>query len=212
MQAANTNTYFGDNMIYSLSGELLLSEPGSVVISCGGVGFRCIVSGSTQRTMPGIGQTVTLFTHMNVTQDAITLFGFSSKAEMNCFRKLIGVSGIGAKTAVAILSTISPDQLALSVAAGDAKALTAAPGIGPKQAQRIVLELKDKISDLQPVMPAGGAAVVMPAAAGSASAEAIKALTVLGYSQTEAAQLVAALDQSLTVEQMISAALRAAAQ
>ena len=200
-------------MIYSLSGELLLSEPGSVVISCGGVGFRCLVSGTTQRAMPAIGQKATLFTHMNVTQDAITLFGFATKAELSCFRMLIGVSGVGAKTAVAVLSAISPEQLAISIAAGDAKALTAAPGIGPKQAQRIVLELKDKVSAIQPVMAPGVPGMPMPVVpSAGAATEAIKALAALGYSQTEAAQMVSTLDQTMTVEQMIAAALRAAAQ
>ncbi|MBE6759402.1 MAG: Holliday junction branch migration protein RuvA [Ruminococcaceae bacterium] len=199
-------------MIYSLTGELLVCEPGSVVISCGGVGFHCIVSGTTQRAMPAIGQKVSVFTHMNVTQDAITLYGFSTKAEMSCFRMLTGVSGIGSKTAIAVLTAISPEQLAISVAAGDAKALTAAPGIGPKQAQRIVLELKDKISGIQPVMSAEMPGVVLPTVTAGASTEASKALVALGYSQTEAAQLVSRLDQSMTVEQMIAAALRAAAQ
>lgn len=199
-------------MIYSLSGELLVSEPGSVVISCAGVGFRCLVSGTTQRAMPSIGQKATLFTHMNVTQDAFTLFGFSTKAELSCFRMLIGVSGIGAKTAISVLSAISPEQLAISVAAGDAKALTAAPGIGPKQAQRIVLELKDKVSDIQPVMSAGLPGAPVPAAPAGAATEAMKALLALGYSQTEAARMVASLDQTMSVEQMIAAALRSAAQ
>lgn len=201
-------------MIYSLTGELLVCEPGAVVISCGGVGFHCIVSGTTQRAMPPIGQKASLFTHMNVTQDAISLYGFSTRAELSCFRMLTGVSGIGSKTAIAVLSVMSPEQLAVSVAAGDAKALTAAPGIGPKQAQRIVLELKDKVSDIQPVLAAspGGSGVTLPVVSGGASAEAMKALAALGYSQTEAAQLVSALDPSMTVEQMIAAALRAAAQ
>ncbi len=200
-------------MIYSLTGELLVCEPGSVVISCGGVGFHCIVSGTTQRAMPPIGQKVSVFTHMNVTQDAITLYGFSTKAEMSCFRMLTGVSGIGSKTAIAVLTAISPEQLAVSIAAGDAKALTAAPGIGPKQAQRIVLELKDKISGIQPVISAEMPGVVLPSVSSAGSAtEAIKALAALGYSQTEAAQMVSRLDQSMTVEQMIAAALRSAAQ
>lgn len=199
-------------MIYSLSGELLVCEPGLAVISCGGVGFRCIVSGTTQRAMPPIGQKASLYTHMNVTQDAITLYGFSTRAEMSCFRMLTSVSGIGAKTAIAVLSVMSPEQLAISVAAGDAKALTAAPGIGPKQAQRIVLELKDKVSDIQPVLSSGNTGVQLPAVSAGAATEAIRALGALGYSQTEAAQMVSALDQSMTVEQMIAAALRAAAQ
>jgi len=202
-------------MIYSLTGELLVCEPGVVVLSCGGVGFRCTVSGTTQRAMPPLGQKASLFTHMNVTQDAISLYGFSTRAEMSCFRMLTGVSGIGAKTAIAVLSVMTPEQLAISVAAGDAKALTAAPGIGPKQAQRIVLELKDKVSDIQPVLsPAAGmgAGVPLPNVSMGAATEAVKALGALGYSQTEAAQMVSVLDQTMTVEQMIAAALRSAAQ
>ena len=199
-------------MIYSLTGELLVCEPGSVVISCGGVGFHCIVSGTTQRDMPPIGQKVSVFTHMNVTQDAMTLYGFSTKSELSCFRMLTGVSGIGSKTAIAVLTAISPEQLAISVAAGDAKALTAAPGIGPKQAQRIVLELKDKVSGIQPVLTADMPGTVLPTASAGAATEAVKALAALGYSQTEAAQMVSRLDQTMTVEQMIAAALRSAAQ
>jgi len=200
-------------MIYSLTGELLVCEPGVVVLSCGGVGFRCTVSGTTQRAMPPIGQKASLFTHMNVTQDAISLYGFSTRAELSCFKMLTGVSGIGSKTAIAVLSVMSPEQLAVSVAAGDAKALTAAPGIGPKQAQRIVLELKDKVSDIQPVLTSPtGLGVTLPVVSGGAATEAIKALGALGYSQTEAAQMVSALDQSMSVEQMIAAALRAAAR
>lgn len=199
-------------MIYSLNGELLVNEPGQCVISCAGVGFRCLISGTTQRALPSLGQTVSLFTHLNVTQDAFTLYGFASKAELSCFRMLTGVSGIGAKTAVALLSVMSPEQLSASIAAEDAKSLTAAPGIGPKQAQRIVLELKDKVAGLGLVlggMPSGGALPTVPAGAGG---EAIKALCVLGYSQTEAAAMVARLDKSLSVEEMIAAALRAAAK
>ncbi len=199
-------------MIYSLTGELLVCEPGVVVLSCGGVGFRCTVSGTTQRAMPPIGQKASLFTHMNVTQDAISLYGFSTRAELSCFKMLTGVSGIGSKTAIAVLSVMSPEQLAVSIAAGDAKALTAAPGIGPKQAQRIVLELKDKVSDIQPVLTSPtGSGVTLPVVSGGAATEAIKALGALGYSQTEAAQMVSALDPSMSVEQMIAAALRAAA-
>jgi len=199
-------------MIYSLTGEVLVCEPGVVVISCGGVGFRCIVSGTTQRAMPPIGQKASLYTHMNVTQDAISLFGFSTKAEMSCFRMLTGVSGIGAKTAISVLSAISPEQLAISVAAGDAKALTAAPGIGPKQAQRIVLELKDKVADIQPTTGPVLSGMPLPSVSAGSASEAVKALAALGYSQTESAQMVSVLDQSMTVEQMIAAALRAAAQ
>ncbi|MBQ9994083.1 MAG: Holliday junction branch migration protein RuvA [Clostridia bacterium] len=202
-------------MIYSLTGEIIHSEPGFVVIECGGVGFRCIVSNSTQRTLPSIGQSTTLYTYLNITQDAMTLFGFSSQSEMSCFKMLTSVSGIGSKTAIAVLSAMTPEQLAVSVASGDHKALTVAQGIGPKQAQRIVLELKDKVAKLgAPAdMPiSGGIPAAMPQVAASGAAEAIRALMVLGYSSGEASQMIAKLDQTLPVEQMISQALRMMAQ
>jgi len=187
-------------------------EPGIAVVSCGGVGYLCSVSASTQRTLPTSG-TVTLYTHMNVTQDAITLYGFATRAELSCFRMLTSVSGIGSKTALSALSAMTPEQLAISVAAGDHKALTCAQGIGNKQAQRIVLELKDKMAGLgapSDVITAGTPAVGAPAVAGSNAAEAVRALMVLGYSSGEASSLVSRLDPTLPVEKLIAQALRSA--
>ena len=195
-------------MIYSLTGEILCTEPNAAVIECGGVGFRCTVSNSTLQRLPAVGSSTTLFTHLNVTQDAMALFGFATKSELSCFRMLTGVSGIGPKTAIAVLSAMSPEQLAMNVASGDYKAITCAQGIGPKQAQRIVLELKDKVTSMG--APADGAAA-SPAAvsvpAGNA-AEAIRALMVLGCTSGEASQLVAKLDQTQPVEALIQQALR----
>ena len=195
-------------MIYSLTGEILFVEPNTAVIECGGVGFKCVVSNSTLQRLPPVGSSTTLFTHLNVTQDAMTLFGFATKSELSCFRMLTGVSGIGPKTAIAVLSAMTPEQLAINVASGDYKALTCAQGIGPKQAQRIVLELKDKVTSMG--APADSAAVSPAAVSAPAgnSAEAIRALMVLGCSSGEAAQLVAQLDQSQPVETLIQQALR----
>lgn len=199
-------------MFYSLSGEIIHQEPGCVVIQCGGVGFSCTVSGYTQRTLPAGGD-ATLYTQMVVSQDNIALYGFASRAELSCFKMLTGVSGIGNKTAMSLLSAMSPEQLAISVASGDHKALTCAQGIGPKQAQRIVLELKDKMAGLgapADMSSAGSAAVsAVPNVAVNAS-EAIRALMVLGYSSGEASALVAKLDPTLPVEQLIAQALRSA--
>ena len=196
-------------MLYSLTGEILYVEPGVAVIECGGVGFKCIVSSSTLQKLPPVGQSTTIFTHLNVTQDAMTLYGFATKSELSCFRMLTGVSGIGSKTAIAVLSAMTPEQLAINVASGDYKAITCAQGIGPKQAQRIVLELKDKVTSMG--APAD-TSVSTPAAAAASpagnAAEAIRALMVLGCSSGEASQLVARLDQNLPVEQLISQALR----
>lgn len=199
-------------MIYSLTGEILFVEPNTAVIECGGVGFKCVVSNSTLQRLPPVGSSTTLFTHLNVSQDAMTLFGFATKSELSCFRMLTGVSGIGPKTAIAVLSAMTPEQLAMNVASGDYKAITCAQGIGPKQAQRIVLELKDKVTSMG--APADGvpadAAAVSPAVSVPAgnSAEAIRALMVLGCTSGEASQLVAQLDQSQPVEQLIQQALR----
>ncbi|MBE6765527.1 MAG: Holliday junction branch migration protein RuvA [Clostridia bacterium] len=193
-------------MIHSLRGTLLLSEPGFVVIECGGVGFKCMISSTTQYSMPPVGQEVFLYTHLNVTQDAFSLYGFSSREENSCFRMLTNVSGIGSKTAMAVLSALTPEQIAVSVASGDYKALTKANGIGPKQAQRIVLELKDKFKSVDVGSSSGSAGV--PAAPAGGVSEAISALMVLGCSAAEASALVAKTDVTQPVEKIISDALR----
>jgi len=197
-------------MLYSLTGEIIHAEPGIAVIECGGVGFKCIVSASTLQSLPPVGHSTTIFTHLNVTQDAMTLYGFATKSELSCFRMLTSVSGIGSKTAVSVLSAMTPEQLAINVASGDYKAITCAQGIGPKQAQRIVLELKDKVTSMGAPTAAGlpGAPAAAAASPAGNAAEAIRALMVLGCSSGEASQLVAKLDQSLPIEQLISQALR----
>ncbi len=196
-------------MIYSVSGKLIYTEPGMAVIECGGVGYACMISGSTQRSLPAIGENAMLYTKLNVTQDAISMYGFSGKSELSCFKMLTGVSGIGSKTAISLLSAISPEQLAMCVASGDYKTLTRAQGIGPKQAQRICLELKDKIKGLgapADTAPVSGEGV--PFAPAFNSSEAIQALMVLGCSAGEASGLVAKCDQTLPVEQIIAQALK----
>lgn len=203
-------------MIYSLNGKLIYIETNLAVIECGGVGYACTVSGSTMRSLPAVGGNVMLYTRMNVSQDNVSLFGFATKTELACFNMLIAVSGIGAKTAVSLLSSLSPEQIALSVGSGDYKALTCAQGIGAKQAQRICLELKDKVTGLGapkdiPVMSGpsvtadSGIQGGMPA---QKCAEAVRALMVLGYSSQEASQAIAKCDADATVENMIAQALR----
>lgn len=195
-------------MIYSLRGKLILSEPGIAVVECGGVGYRCAVSASTQLGLPPVGQEVFLYTHMNISQEAVSLCGFATREEYSCFCMLIDVSGIASKTALAALSALTPEQIAVAVASGDYKVLTKAKGIGPKQAQRIVLELKDKFAKMDissPELP--GKTAVQPSPAGGAS-EAISALMVLGCSAAEASSLVAKTDVSQPVEKIIADALR----
>ena len=194
-------------MIYSLTGKYVAAEPGFAVIECGGVGFQCFTSMSTLTRLPQQGATVTLYTHMSVTENAITLYGFSEKTELSCFRMLISVSGIGPKAALSILSTLTPEDVALAVGSGDYKAITRANGVGPKIAQRVVLELKDKFKSMgAPAdLPAGAKGV--PAAAANHSAAAINALMVLGCQSSEAAKLVAKLDSTLPTEEIIRLAL-----
>lgn len=196
-------------MIYSVSGTLIHLEPGVAVVECGGVGFKCLTSMNTQRKLPNIGGQVKLYTKLNVREDAMDLFGFATMAELSCFTMLTGVSGVGPRVGLAILSELAPEQVALAVASGDSKALTRASGVGAKLAQRIALELKDKVKKMgvvteggAPVSPAG----VMSAAGNAANA--VSALAVLGYTPSEAASVVAKFDSSLPTEELIRLSLR----
>lgn len=197
-------------MFYSLTGKLVHMEPSVAVIECGGVAFKCLTSMHTQRSLPRIGETATLYTHLNVREDALDLFGFSSKNELNCFKMLTGISGVGPKVALAILSELSPEGVAVAAASGDSKSFTRASGVGPKLGQRIVLELKDKVKKMA---GAGGDLQLTPAEAGVISAsknaeQAVQALIVLGYTQSEASQAVARLDSALATEELILLALK----
>ena len=194
-------------MLYSLRGKLIHAEPRVAVIECGGVGFRCQISMTTARALPALGAEATLYTIMNVREDAIELFGFAEQAELECFKQLTSVTGVGPKAGLAILSELSPERVALAAASGDYKALTRAQGVGPKLAQRIVLELKDKVGALAAsggVELPGGTGVV--SAAGNA-AEAVSALSVLGFTPGEASAAVGRLDSSLPVETLVRDAL-----
>ncbi|WP_444659375.1 Holliday junction branch migration protein RuvA [Caproiciproducens sp. R2] len=194
-------------MFYSLKGKLIHMEPGLAVVECGGVGFKCLTTLSTQRTLPALGEQATLYTHLNVREDALDLFGFATLGELNCFKMLTGVSGVGPKAGLAILSELAPEQVAMAVATGDSKALTRASGVGAKLAQRITLELKDKVKGMQT-----GSAAFIPAGIVSASsnaAAAVNALTVLGYSPTDAAAVVGRFDSALPAEELIRQSLKA---
>lgn len=198
-------------MLYSVRGKLIATEPGAAIVECGGVGFRCQTTMSTLRQLPQLGEETMLYTFLNVRDDAMELFGFSSRAELSCFRMLTGVSGVGPKAGLSILSSLAPEQLALCVGGGDYKTLTRAPGVGPKLAQRIVLELKDKVKKLgAPEIPAASATGGGMNASAHAS-EAVNALTVLGYTPAEAAEAVARLDSALPTEELIRQALRSMA-
>ncbi len=195
-------------MIYSVSGRVLHTEPDLCVIECGGVGYACKTTLYTLQQLQG-QEKATLYTYLAVREDAVELFGFYTCEELDCFKLLTSVSGVGAKFALSILSTMLPEQVALAIASEDVRAFTKAKGIGSKLAQRIVLELKDKVAK-QPSLIGSGSSVDIISATetGSATAEAIAALVVLGYSQSEAATTVAKCDKSLTVDEIIKQSLR----
>lgn len=194
-------------MFYYLHGMLEYNDGFTAVVDCGGVGFQCAISANTARAIGGAGAPVRLYTYLNVREDALELYGFAEPDEQRCFRLLISVTGVGCKVALSILSALTPQRLALAVATGDAKALTAASGVGIKLAQRIILELKDKMkSDFESGYDAAG--VTGPGELTDAASEAVNALMVLGYKQSEAAAAVAKCAEGLPVESIIKEALR----
>lgn len=194
-------------MIYSLTGEIVAVEPNGFAIQCGGIAFFCF---STMNTMTKIGMKgshATVYTYLNVREDAMELYGFATQNELDAYKQLITVSGVGPKAAIAILSALTPDQLALSIASGDVKAITKAQGVGAKIAQRIVLELKNKFStDLTEEQSDFVAAA--QSTAGTDCNDAIEALIQMGYSRSEAAVAIGKLDKSLPVEELIRLALK----
>ena len=198
-------------MLYCVKGELLKLEPRMAVIMCGGVGFRLQITMNTARQMPAIGAEAMLYTEMVVREDAMELFGFADQNELTCFKQLTAISGVGPKVGISILSELTPERVALAVAAGDYKALTKAAGVGPKLAQRIVLELKDKVGGLATSggidLGSSAPAVGVVSAAGNAT-QAVEALTVLGFTAGEASAAVGKLDSSLPVETLVRDALK----
>lgn len=199
-------------MFYYLNGTVALIEANLAVIDCGGVGYACHTTNYTlARLQPG--KQAKLFTYCNIKEDAFDIFGFFTREELSCFEKLIAVTGVGTKAALAILSVISPDQLTLAIMTQDDKTITMAPGVGKKLAQRIILELKDKLGAAQ--LELRGTDSAQPAALvrGTKNAEATAALVGLGYSQTEAAAALKGIDtETLPIEEIIRRALRAAAR
>ncbi len=195
-------------MFYSITGEIVYADAASVAVSCAGVAFRCSVTANTLKCVGSLGDTVTLYTYLNVREDALDMFGFYNKDELDCFKLLINVTGVGPKAALAILSQLTPDRLAVCVASGDVKAITAAQGVGAKIAQRVVLELKDKLKSYISSQNSEEIAAINAASASDAGEEAVAALVMLGYTRTEAAAAVGKLDQSLPSEELIKRALR----
>ena len=197
-------------MIYCLTGKIVKKTMNAVVLSCGGVGYYAQCPASVAGALPGVGREATIYTVMSVTENDISLYGFATEEQQSCFEMLTAVSGVGPKVGLAILSVMEPERVALAISAGDHKAFKAASGVGPKLAQRIVLELKDKVAkgfvDGIALEDVAGAAASTPAA--QSSAQAIAALVSLGYSQSEAALAISKIDATLPVEEIIKLALR----
>ena len=194
-------------MIYSVNGKLIHTEPSLAVIECGGVGYACRTTYSTLSKIGGVGGNVMLLTYLYVREDNVELFGFYDSQELNCFKMLLSVSGVGPKAGLAILSDTTPERFALSIATGDSKAFTKTKGIGPKLAQRIVLELKDKITKEQ-ISSDTAQIDFEPIVSGGNTGEAVSALVVLGYTHSEAAMVIAKLDAGLSVPELIRLALK----
>ena len=197
-------------MIYCLTGKIVKKSMNAVVLSCGGVGYYAQCPASVAGALPGVGQETTIYTVMSVTENDVSLYGFATEEQQACFEMLTAVSGVGPKVGLAILSVMEPQRVALAISAGDHKAFKAANGVGPKLAQRIVLELKDKVAkgfvDGISLEDVAGAASGEPAS--QSSAQAIAALVSLGYSQSEAALAISKIDATLPVEEIIKLALR----
>ncbi|MBR4991432.1 MAG: Holliday junction branch migration protein RuvA [Clostridia bacterium] len=197
-------------MFYYISGKVTVIEPGMVVIDAGGVGYALNTSYTSARSVK-TGEQATFYTYLHVREGIFELYGFARREELSCFKQLIAISGVGPKAAIAILGAVTPEKLALCVISGDEKALTAAPGIGKKLAQRILLEMKDKMSKDQLEAASGSSGIVMPelVAPGGAMEDALAALAVLGYPRAVAVNALQGVDTAgLATDEIVRAALK----
>ena len=195
-------------MFYYVNGTVAEIEAGLAVIDCSGVGYACATTNYTLSQLKK-GERAKLYTYLNVREDAMEMFGFASQSELRSFKMLIGVSGVGPKAALSILSSTTPQQLSMAVVMGDEKALTAAPGIGKKIAQRIILELKDKLAKDQSSFSAQGSGAIPVVLPGDKGGEAAAALAVLGYGSQEIGLALKGIDMdALPLEEIIRQALK----
>ncbi len=199
-------------MIATLNGKLIIKELNYVVVECSGIGFKCFVTQNTHAAIGNIGDNVFLYTYLAVREDALDLYGFSDNSELEVFKLITSVSGVGSKIGLAILSEFTPDKIMLYIASSDAKSLTAASGVGIKLAQRIVLELKDKVGSISVGDMSLDVKSIGNATANTSTKEAIEALVSLGYSQSEASLAVGRLDSTLDTNELIKQALKALAR
>lgn len=195
-------------MIYYLSGTVTILEPAMAVIDCGGVGYGCRVTAYTAAQLK-LNQPARLFVTESIREDAYDLYGFIDREEQKCYELLTSVNGVGPKAAMAILSAGGPQNFTLAVMTGNDKMLTAAQGVGKKIAQRIILELKDKLGGSMELDFSSGPAAAAPAQSGSAAALAHAALQELGYSPAEISAALKGVDPGASTEEMVRHALRA---
>lgn len=195
-------------MISFLKGALAGKSESGVIIDVGGVGYSVSMPASDIAKIGDIGEKVTVYTHFHMSENAVGLFGFLTNEQIDYFNKLISISGIGPKAAISVLGTLSVQDLAFAIVAEDVKAITRAPGVGPKAAQRIILELKGKI-DTQDAVSVSDRAAVVTSSAVRADTGAVNALIALGASPSEAQKTVMQIDATgLTTEEVIKEALR----
>lgn len=194
-----------------IKGELAEINTDHIVIEAGGIGYQVFVSLQTFDYLPSVGENLKIYTYLYLREDAMILYGFLTKDDLELFKLLISVSGIGPKGGLAILSTLEADDLRFAILSGDAKAISKAPGVGGKTAQRVILELKDKLS-LEDAFEAKTEHVQKNAAAagGSVKNDAVMALTALGYSSTESLKAVSTVEitEDMDVEEVLKAALK----
>lgn len=191
-------------MIYSVRGKLIHTENSAAVVECGGVGYLCQTTMNTLKTLK-LNSEVTLYTYLNVREDAVDLFGFATQNELATFKTLISVSGVGPKAGLSVLSELTAEQVAMAIATDDIKTITRAQGIGKKIAQRIILELKDKLAKSEQTQSGN---VQMSQTAGGNVAKAIEALGVLGYTPADVSPVLANFEAGLPVEQLIAMTLK----
>ena len=202
-------------MFYYISGKLAHLTPTTAVVDAGGVGYKMTISQNTFESLPhaaGDAPTAKLYTYMSVREDGVELYGFAGEAELSSFKMLLGVSGVGPKAAISILSLLTPEKFALAVCTDDKKTIAKASGIGPKTAARIILELQDKLLKQTPpeqTQAAISVAMTTPGTSKGKLSEAQDALTVLGYSRSEALNALQGIDVAgMEIEDIIRAALK----
>jgi Holliday junction DNA helicase RuvA len=195
-------------MIYSLRGTLRVKDVMCAVVECGGVGYYCGISMETYSHLPKIGEETFLYTHFTASESGVALYGFHTTEELNCYRLLTSVNGVGAKAAMATLSAASPVQIAIAVSSGDTSLFKKVKGVGPKLASRIVLELQDKIAKQSDELFKGDISEVSSNMQGGAFGEAISALTVLGFAHSEAVKALSGAEPTLNTSDMLKYALK----